>query len=106
MKLLFLLLFPVLLSAQSKTQPARDKGEVFKHRPEKPYENIKNTGLVVVTKGTYGLQYEDRHLSAEAKRKVEAFFAKKYNGYTALKTYRLNIRQTRKGWEIEGKLIQ
>ncbi|WP_187477834.1 hypothetical protein [Amniculibacterium sp. G2-70] len=100
MRILLFILFPFLLSAQSKTQPARSKGEVFKHRPEKPYENVNNTGLVVVTKGMYGLTFEDKQLSAETKKRVESFFKLRLNGYTDLKTYHLKIRKRQNKWYI------
>lgn len=102
MKTLLFLLFPLFLSAQS----SRVKGEVFKHRPERPYQDVKKTGLVVVKKGMYGLVFEDKNLSPEVRKKVQTFFNHRYNGYTELKTYELRVEDTPKGWRIEGYLIQ
>ncbi len=48
-----LLLFPLCLFAQT-----RGKGEVFKHSPTKPYEDLSKSGVIVVTKGMYGLTFE------------------------------------------------
>lgn len=102
MKFLIFLLFPLFLSAQTN----RPKGEVFKHRPERPYEDVKKSGLIVVTKGMYGLVFEDKNLSSEVREKVQTFFNHRYNGYTELKTYNLRVEDTPKGWKIEGYLIQ
>lgn len=102
MKTLILLLLPFFLSAQAN----RPKGEVFKHRPERPYEDVKKTGEIVVKKGMYGLVFEDKNLSPEVRKKVQTFFNRRYNGYTDLKTYTLNIEDTPKGWKIESFLIQ
>lgn len=101
MKFLLFLLFPLFLSAQN----SRNKGEVFKHRPERPYEDVKKTGLIVVKKEVYGLHFEDKNLSQEAKNSVQKFFNQRYHGYTDLKTYQLRIEETPKGWKIEGRLI-
>ncbi|MBT0556832.1 hypothetical protein [Riemerella anatipestifer] len=84
----------------------QQRGEVFKRRPERPYEDIKKTGKITVTKTLYGLDFEDRHLPKDAKIKAQTFFKKRYNGYTDLKTYHLRIEDTPKGWRIEGYLIQ
>lgn len=99
---ILLILFPLFLSAQTN----KGKGEVFKSRPERPYENVKKTGLVVVKKGMYGLVFEDKNLSPEVRKKVQIFFNRRYNGYTDLKTYGLRIEDTPKGWKIDGYLIQ
>lgn len=104
MKTLIFLLFPLLFSAQMHEN--KPKGEVFKHRPERPYEDVKKTGKIVVKKGMYGLVFEDKNLSPEVRKKVQTFFNRRYNGYTDLKTYTLNIENTPKGWKIEGFLIQ
>lgn len=101
-KIIVFILFPFLFFAQSKTQPARSKGEVFKHRPEKPYENVNNTGLVVVKKGMYGLTFEDNQLSSETKKRIERFFKLRPNGYTDLKTYHLKIRKLQNKWYIDN----
>ncbi|WP_407512891.1 hypothetical protein, partial [Elizabethkingia miricola] len=42
--------------------PSRSKGEVFKHRPDSPSENLNYSGLVIVKKTMYGLVYEDKKL--------------------------------------------
>lgn len=102
MKLAIFLLFPLFLSAQLN----RAKGEVFKHRPEYPYEDVKKNGQIVVKKGMYGLVFEDKYLSQEAKNKIQTFFNRRYSGYTTLKTYTLKIENTPKGWCVEGYFIQ
>ncbi|MGP1500767.1 MAG: hypothetical protein ACTTJM_03165 [Bergeyella cardium] len=102
--LLLFLLLPFLAVAQ--LTPSRTKGEVFKHRPDTPYEALNKSGLVFVKKGMYGLFFEDNNLSPEVRKKVQIFFDRRYNGYTDLKTYQLRIENTAKGWKIEGYLIQ
>ncbi len=102
MKIILFILLPFFLSAQAN----RPKGEVFKSRPERPYEDIRKTGLVTVKKGMYGLVFEDKNLSPEVRKKVQIFFNRRYNGYTDLKTYELRIEDTPKGWKIDGYLIQ
>lgn len=83
----------------------KNKGEVFKHCPERPYEDVKTTGIIVVKKGIYGLVFEDKYLSLEARKKVQSFFNRRYYGYIDLKTYKLRIEDTPKGWKIEGNII-
>jgi len=104
MKILIFLLFPLFLSAQAYSN--RGKGEVFKSYPEKPYEDVKKTGVIVVDKTLYGLKFKDSKLPKEVKNRVQKFFNKRYNGYTDLKTYELHIEDTTKGWKIEGHLIK
>ena len=103
MKILIFLLFPLFLSAQAYSN--RGKGEVFKSYPEKPYEDVKKTG-VIVDKTLYGLKFKDNKLPKEVKNRVQKFFNKRYNGYTDLKTYELHIEDTSKGLKIEGYLIK
>ena len=104
MKILIFLLFPLFLSAQAYSN--RGKGEVFKSYPDKPYEDVKKTGVVVVDKTLYGLKFKDSKLPKEVKNRVQKFFNKLYNGYTDLKTYELHIEDTAKGLKIEGYLIK
>lgn len=107
MKLIVLLfpLFPVLFFTQNKIQAVKNRGEVFKHHPEHPYEDIKRTGIIVVKKGIYGLVFEDKYLSLEVRKKVQSFFNHRYYGYTDLKTYELHVEATPKGWKIEGYIV-
>ena len=104
MKILIFFLFPLFLSAQAYSN--RGKREVFKSYPEKPYEDVKKTGVIVVDKTLYGLKFKDNKLSQEVKNRVQTFFNRRYNGYTDLKTYELHIEDTTKGWKIEGHLIK
>lgn len=103
--LVILLLFPLGLFAQSKTQPARDKGEIFKHTPTKPYEDLSKSGKVVVVKGMYGLRFEDKELPQSTKDKVQAFFEQRHKGYTELKKYSLKVENRQGVWWIEGKRV-
>jgi hypothetical protein len=96
---LLILLFPILLLSQ--TNRSRSKGHVFKSRPDTPYENVNNSGLVVVKKGVYGLTFEDRQLPESTKKRVENFFKRRLNGYTELKTYHLNIYKRQDKWYID-----
>ncbi len=96
-----LLLFPLCLFAQT-----RDKGEVFKHSPTKPYEDLNKSGVIVVTKGMYGLTFEDKQLPQKAKDKVVQFFAQRNNGYTELKKYTLKVENRQGVWYIENKKVE
>lgn len=91
------------ISAQVNS--SRGKGEVFKSRPDKPYENTDYSGLVVVTKGTYGLTFEDRQLSADVKSRIETFFKRRLNGYTELKKYHLQVYKKLGKWYINNQEI-
>ena len=71
MKILIFLLFPLFLSAQAYSN--RGKGEVFKSYPEKPYEDVKKTGVIVVDKTLYGLKFKDNKLPKEVKNRVQYF---------------------------------
>lgn len=66
MKQLVLLLFSLFLFSQQN----KPKGEVFKHCPERPYEDVKKTGKIIVKKGMYRLVFEDKNLSPEVRKKV------------------------------------
>ena len=103
MKILIFLLHPLFLSAQAYSN--HGKGKVFKSYPEKPYEDVKRTGIIMVDKTLYGLKFKDSKLPQEVKNRVQKFFNKRYNGYTDLKTYELHIEDTVKGLKIEGYLI-
>lgn len=98
MKAFLLLLLSWSLSAQS----VRQKGEVFKSRPTFPYENINNSGLIVVKKTMYGLYFEDNKLSDETKKRIEKFFNQQNKGYTDFKTYHLKIRRKNDDWFIDN----
>ncbi|MGG7468695.1 hypothetical protein [Chryseobacterium arthrosphaerae] len=103
MKILLFLFIGSLFSAQVNT--ARTKGEVFKHRPEKPYENTDYSGLIVVNKTMYGLVFEDRQLSGDVKLRIETFFKRRLNGYTELKTYQIQIYKKRGKWYVDNTEI-
>jgi hypothetical protein len=101
---LFILLIP-LVTFSAQVNSSRGKGDVFKNRPDKPYENIDYSGLVVVTKGTYGLTFEDRQLSAGVKNRIETFFKRRLNGYTELKKYHLQVYKKLGKWYINNQEI-
>lgn len=101
--LLFCLLVSVSVSAQ--INPSRNKGEVYKHRPDKPYENTDYSGKVVVTKTMYGLTFEDQQISSDIKNRVEKFFKRRLNGYTDLKKYHLQIQKRNGKWYIGNNEI-
>ncbi len=101
-----LLLLPLGLLAQEPTMPVKDKGEVFKHSPTKPYEDLNKTGRVVVTKDMYGLNFKDKELKQIIKDKVKAFFAQNNSGYTELKEYTLKIEKKDDTWYIEGYKVE
>lgn len=94
------LLYSLGLTAQ--VNPSRSKGEVFKHRPDKPYENVDYSGSVVVTKTMYGLTFEDNQLSSDVKDRVKKFFKRRLNGYTELKTYQVRIIKKRGKWYVNN----
>lgn len=98
MKIFIFILISSLCCAQ--ISPARSKGEVFKNRPEKPYENTDYSGLVVVKKTMYGLDFEDRQIPDNVKIRVERFFKRRLNGYTDLKTYQLKVYKKRGKWYV------
>jgi len=100
--LIFTLLYSICLA---QINPPRNKGEVFKNSPEKPYENLENSGLVVVTKTIYGLNFEDCNLSFEVKNRIKKFFSHRLNGYTELRKYKLSIHKKKGNWFIENVKI-
>ncbi|WP_131828248.1 hypothetical protein [Elizabethkingia occulta] len=85
--------------------PSRSKGEVFKHRPDSPSENLNYSGLVVVKKTMYGLVYEDKKLPQSVKDRIEKFFKRRLNGYTDLGSYGLRIWQRSGKWYIDNTEI-
>lgn len=96
MKLLFyiLLLLPLLGFSQSKTQPTRGKGEVFKHRPDTPTEDLNKLGLIVVTR-TPHLVFEDNTIPDVYKKMTEKFFSSVFdNQYKKLNVkYHLKVEK-------------
>ncbi|MFJ1492556.1 hypothetical protein [Capnocytophaga canis] len=73
-KLIYIaLLLPILSFGQSKINPSRSKGEVFKHRPDTPTEDLNKSGLIVVTR-TPHLVFEDNTIPDEYKKMTEKFF--------------------------------
>ncbi|WP_148043584.1 hypothetical protein [Chryseobacterium sp. G0240] len=102
--LTFIFVFCWLISF-AQINPARSKGEVFKHRPEKPTENINYSGLIIVKKTMYGLIFEDKQLSSEVKNRVERFFKRRLNGYTDLKTYQLKVYRKHGKWYVDNTEI-
>ncbi len=97
---MFLLFCSAGVSAQ--VNPSRSKGEVFKHQPDKPYENTDYSGLIVVKKTMYGLTFEDSQLSSEIKHRIERFFKRRLNGYTELKTYQIRIIKKHSKWYVDN----
>lgn len=104
MKLLLFILFPIVAFGQINA--ARAKGEVFKHRPEQPYENIDKSGLVVVNKTMYGLTFKDNTIEDKYKNLVKRFFKQGFKGYSDLKTYALKIEKRQGDYYVENYLIQ
>ncbi|AZA90934.1 hypothetical protein EG343_09945 [Chryseobacterium nakagawai] len=98
---IFILVF-CWFGVSAQINPSRSNGEVFKHRPDNPYENVDYSGLVVVKKAMYGLTFEDKELSSEVKKRVERFFKRRLNGYTELKTYQLRINKKRGKWYVDN----
>ncbi|WP_167336367.1 hypothetical protein [Chryseobacterium gallinarum] len=98
-----MLLFSCFIFAQ--VNPARSKGEVFKHRPEKPTENLDYSGMIIVKKTMYGLVFADKQLSSEVKTRVEKFFKHRLNGYTDLKTYQLKVYRKHGKWYVDNTEI-
>ncbi|MEG2309769.1 hypothetical protein [Chryseobacterium sp.] len=95
----FLLLF---LFGSLTAQSVREKGKVFKLRPTYPYENLDNSGLIVVKRTMYGLYFEDNKLSDDTKKRIEKFFRQQNKGYTDFKTYHLKIRRKNNDWFIDN----
>ena len=79
-KLLYisLLILPLVCIAQS----SRQKGQVFKTRPDYPMENLDKSGEIVVTRTMYRLVFEDDAIPDAYKKMVERFFSQVfYNEY-------------------------
>lgn len=100
-RMTFLLILIMGLSFAQMTK-SRNTGEVFKHRPDKPYENTDYSGEVIVKKTLYGLKFEDQSLSDDVKSRVERFFKRRLNGYTELKTYQLQIYNKNGKWYVDN----
>lgn len=98
MKIFIFLFLAGSLSAQS----VREKGKVFKSRPTYPYENINNSGLVIVKRTIYGLYFDDDKLSDSIKKRIEKFFRQQNKGYTDFKIYQLKIRRKNNDWFIDN----
>lgn len=98
MKFFLFLFLTGSLSAQ--LYPVKSKAEVFNSRPSYPYENLDNSGLIVVKRTLYGLYFEDNKLSNDTKKRVEIFFKQSHKGYTDFKVYRLKIHRKREEWFI------
>lgn len=104
-KIVLIMFFLSAVNFSAQVNSSRSKGDVFKNRPDKPYENTNYSGLVVVTKGTYGLTFDDRQLSADVKNRIEQFFKRRLNGYTEPKIYHLRVSEKRGKWYIENTEI-
>jgi hypothetical protein len=79
-KLLYisLLILPLVCIAQS----SRQKGQVFKTRPDYPMENLDKSGEIVVTRTMYRLVFEDDAIPDAYKKMVGRFFNQVfYNEY-------------------------
>ncbi len=97
MKSLFyilLLLFPLLGFSQSKINPSRYPGEVFKHRPDFPGEDLDKSGLIVVTRIPH-LVFEDNTIPDAYKKMVQEFFSRVfYNEFKKLNVkYHLRVEK-------------
>jgi hypothetical protein len=103
--LLLLIITVSVFSQESKTMPARAKGEVFKSRPTRPNENLNKSGLVVVEKRMYGIYFIDNQLNDTVKERVRKFFRERYNGFTELKKYELKIEKRGSDWYIDNKKV-
>lgn len=92
--LYILLLFPLLAFGQSKINPTQGKGEVFKHRPNTPTEDLSKSGLIVVTR-TPHLVFEDNTIPEAYKKMTEKFFSSVFhNGYKKLNVkYHLKVEK-------------
>lgn len=102
MKLLLLLL-PIIGYSQSKVQPNRAKGEVFKNRANTPTENLNYSGEIVVTRTLTRLVFNDPNISDEYKQLTEQFFKKVFdNRYKEMKKYHLRVEKRSNGIYIEN----
>ena len=72
-KLLYISLLTLPLVCMA--QPNRQKGQVFKSRPDYPMENIDISGEIVVTRTMYRLVFEDDTIPEAYKKMVERFFS-------------------------------
>lgn len=110
MKRLFyiLLLFPLVLFSQSKTQPSREKGEVFKHKANTPNEDLNKSGQIVVTRTLTRLVFDDPHISNEYKQLTEQFFKEVFdNQYKTMnKKYHLSVEKRPDGIYIENVKVK
>lgn len=94
-KLIYIfLLLPLLNFGQSKINPSRSKGEVFKHRPDTPTEDLNQSGLIVVTR-TPHLVFEDNTIPDTFKKMTEKFFSSVFdNQYKKLNVkYHLKVEK-------------
>lgn len=88
------LLLPILSFGQSKINPTRERGEVFKHRPDTPMEDLNQSGLIVVTR-TPHLVFEDNTIPDAYKKMTEKFFSSVFdNQYKKLNVkYHLKVEK-------------
>lgn len=88
------LLLPMIAFGQSKINPTREKGEVFKHRPDTPTEDLNQSGLIVVTR-TPHLVFEDNTIPDAYKKMTEKFFSSVFhNEYKKLNVkYHLKVEK-------------
>lgn len=91
------LLFTLLLALPVLTfaQHSRAKGEVFKHRPDSPTEDLDKSGLIVVTYNLTRLVFEDTEIPQAYKNMVDVFFKEVFhNKYKKVgTTYRLKVEK-------------
>jgi hypothetical protein len=92
-KILFLLFPLTIFSQESKTMPARQKGNVFKSWATEPTENLNKSGLIIVEKTMYGLRFFDDKLDKKIKERIRKFFKQRYYGFSDLKKYELKIEK-------------
>lgn len=103
--ILYLLAFvPFLAFSQQST--TKDRNSAFKSVPTRPYEDIKKSGIVIVSKSMYGLKFKNEQLSKTTKKLVKSFFKLRLNGYKDLKKYRLKIEERSNGIYIDGVIVK
>ncbi|MCG8203225.1 hypothetical protein G1L01_11405 [Tenacibaculum finnmarkense] len=104
-KILFLLFPLTIFSQESKTMPARQKGNVFKSWATEPSENLNKSGLIIVEKTMYGLHFFDDKLDKKIKERIRKFFKQRYYGFSDLKKYELKIEKIGSDWFIDNNKI-
>ncbi|MCD9582296.1 hypothetical protein [Tenacibaculum maritimum] len=92
--------------AFSQVSTTKSDKSAFKSVPTLPYEDIKRSGLVVVTKSMYGLRFENEQLPEATKKIVKSFFKLRLKEYSSLKKYHLKIEKLVDGIYINRVLLK